>query len=84
MYNRQRLFPTYKLYMLEPLIETSKEVVLAVNTDKSMYTLLFRHQNAGKIRIMNIANRSLEKVAEFKYLGTTVTNQNLMHDEIKS
>jgi hypothetical protein len=45
--------------------------------------LLSRHQNAVQNRDMKIAKRSLENVSQFKCLGTTVTNQNLVQDEIK-
>jgi hypothetical protein len=33
---------------------------------------------------MRIVNRSFESVEEFKYLGTTLTNQNSIKEEIKS
>jgi hypothetical protein len=33
---------------------------------------------------MKIGNRPFEDVAEFKYLRTTLTDQNCMHKEIKS
>jgi hypothetical protein len=33
---------------------------------------------------IKIANRSFENVSQFKYLGMTVTNQNLIQEEIKS
>jgi hypothetical protein len=46
--------------------------------------LLSHHQNAGQNHDMKIANRSFKNVSQFKYLGMTVTNQNLTHEEIKS
>ena len=33
---------------------------------------------------MRIDNSSIERVEEFKYLGTTLTNQNSIQEEIKS
>jgi hypothetical protein len=45
--------------------------------------LVSRDQNAGQTREIKIGNRSFENVSQFKYLGTTVTNQNLIQEEIK-
>jgi hypothetical protein len=45
--------------------------------------LLSRHQNAGQNHNVKIGDRSVEYVAQFKYFGTTVTNQKLIHEEIK-
>jgi hypothetical protein len=42
-----------------------------------------RDQNAGQNREIKIGNRSFEYVSQFKYFGTTVTNQNLIQEEIK-
>src|SRR5215469_2692621 len=43
-----------------------------------------RDQNAGRIRSMKTDNSSIERVEEFKYLGTNLTNQNSTQEEIKS
>jgi hypothetical protein len=65
------------------LIDTSKEVGLEVNTEKTEYILLPHHQNAGQNHDIKIANRRFENVAQFRHLGTTVTNQNVIQEEIK-
>jgi nitrous oxidase accessory protein NosD len=39
--------------------------------------------NAGQNRDMKIANNSFENVAHFKYLGRTVTWENLIQEEIE-
>jgi hypothetical protein len=67
----------------ETLIDASKEVGLEINVDKTKYMLLSRHQNIGQNWEMKIANRSFENVSQLKYLGTTVTNQNMIQEEIE-
>jgi ribosomal protein S2 len=67
----------------ETLIDTSKKVDLEIKVKKTKYMLLSRHQNAGQNRGIKIANRSFQNVSQFKYLGTTVTNQNFIQKEIK-
>jgi hypothetical protein len=46
--------------------------------------IISRYPNSGQNQNIRIANESFEKVATFKYLGTILTNQNDIHDEIKS
>jgi hypothetical protein len=45
--------------------------------------LLSRPQNVGRNRDVKMTNRSFENVSQLKYLGTAVTNQNLIQEEIK-
>jgi hypothetical protein len=42
--------------------------------------LLFHHQNAGQNHDINTGNRFYGNVAQFKYLGTAGTNQNLIQE----
>jgi hypothetical protein len=59
------------------------EAGLEVNTEKTKYMLMSCHQNAGKNHEIKIANRSFANATQFKHLGTTVTDQNLILEEIK-
>jgi hypothetical protein len=45
--------------------------------------LLSYHQNVGQNHYVKTANKSFENVAQFIYLGMTVTNQNLIQEEIR-
>jgi hypothetical protein len=65
------------------IIDTSKEVGLQVNAEKTKSVLLSRYQNAGQYYDTNIANRSFGNVVEFKYLGKKVTNQNLIQGKLR-
>ena len=62
----------------------SKKIGLEVNADKTKYMIMSRDQNAGRSHSMKVGNSSFERVDEFKYLGSTLTNQNSIQEEIKS
>jgi hypothetical protein len=68
----------------EALLDASKEVGLAVNPEKTKYMLVLRSQKREQKRSVNIANRFFEGVTEFKYLGTTPTDKNCVHEEIRT
>ena len=70
--------------MRSALVVATKEIGLEVNADKTKYMVMSREQTAGLSRTMEVDNSSIERVEEFKYLGTTVTNQNSIQKEIKS
>ena len=46
--------------------------------------VMSRDQNAGRNHSVRIDNCTFERVEVFKYLGTTLTNQNSIAEEIKS
>jgi hypothetical protein len=68
----------------ETLLEASRDVGLEINAEKTQHMIKSRYPNSGQNQNIRIANESFENVATFKYLGTTQTNQNDVHDEIKS
>ena len=66
------------------MIVASKQIGLEVNGDRTKYMVMSWDKNAGRSDSIKIDNRSFERVEEFKYLGTTLTNQNSLQEEIKS
>jgi hypothetical protein len=61
---------------VEALVVAAKETGLEVNADKTKYMVRSRDRNAGRGHSVTIDNSSIKRVEEFKYLGTTLTDQN--------
>ena len=68
----------------EALVVAAKEIGLEVSGDKTKYMVMSRDQNAGRIHSVGTDNNTFERVEEFKYLRTTLKNQNPIAEEIKS
>jgi len=68
----------------EVLVVASKEIGLEVNADKTKCTVMSRDQNAGQSHNIKTDNSSFKRVEEFKCLGTPLTNQNSILEEIMS
>jgi hypothetical protein len=66
----------------EALVAASKEIGLEVNADKTKYMIMSRDRNAGRDDSGKIDNSSIERVEEFKYLGTMLTDQNSVQEEL--
>jgi hypothetical protein len=46
----------------EALLDASKEIGLEVNSEKTKYMFMSRHQTAGQSNYIRVANKSFEKV----------------------
>ena len=68
----------------EALVVATKEIGLEVNADKTKYMVMSGEQTAGLSHTMKVDNSSIERVEEFKYVGTTLTYQNSIQKEIKN
>ena len=68
----------------EALVAATREIGLEISADKPKYMVMSRDQNAGQNHSVRIDNSTYERVEEFKYLGTTLTIQNSIREEIKS
>ena len=72
------------IHTLKENAEAAREIGLEVSADKTKYMIMSRDQNAGRIHSVRMDNSTFERVEEFKYFGTTLTNQNAIQEEIKS
>jgi hypothetical protein len=68
----------------EALVIASKEIGLEANAEKTKYMVMSRDQNVGQNGYIQVGNESFETVEQCKYLGTTLTNQNSIYEEIKN
>ena len=66
------------------LVVASKETGLEVNADKIKYVVMSRDQNVGRSHSIKTDNSSFERVEQFNYLGTALTNQNYIQEEFKN
>jgi hypothetical protein len=65
----------------ETFLETSRDIGLEINAEKTKYMIMSCHPNSGQNQNIRVANESFENVAKFKYLGATLTNQNEIREE---
>jgi hypothetical protein len=68
----------------ETLLEASRDIGLEINAEKTKYMIMPRYSNSGENQNIRIVNESFEKVEKFKYLRTTLIDQNDIRDEMKS
>jgi len=65
----------------EPLEVASKEIGLNINAEQTKNMVMTRNQNVGQNHNINVDNGSFERVEEFTYLGTNLTDQNSISEE---
>ena len=58
----------------EALVVASKEIGLEVNADKTKCMIMSQDKNEGRSHSIKIDSSSFERLEEFKYLGTILTN----------
>ena len=65
------------------LLNACKDIGLAVNIGKTKYMEIGRHRGIIANAHFKIGSNSYENVETFKYLGSVLTNQNYIQEEIK-
>jgi hypothetical protein len=80
------LFSKRKSSIKKRNIELCWKAGVVANIEKTEYRSVFMslHQIAGQYRNINVSNKCFNNVTKLKYLELIVTNQNCIHEEIKS
>ena len=68
----------------EALVAAARETGLEVSADKTKYMVMSRDQKTGRNHSVRTDDSTLERVEEFKCLGTNLTYQSSIQEEIKS
>jgi hypothetical protein len=68
----------------EALEAASEENGPEVNADKAKYMVMSRDHSAVRGHNINIDDSSLERVEEFKYLGTTLLHQKSIQEKLRA
>ena len=68
----------------EALVAATREIGLEISADKIEYIVMSWDQNAGRNYSVRTDNSTFDREEVFKYLGTNLTHQNSIPEEIKS
>ena len=68
----------------EALVVTRKKTGLKENADKSKYIVMNRDENAGRSHNIKTDSISFERLEQFRYVRTNLTNQNSIQADNKS
>jgi hypothetical protein len=69
--------------MNDVLLNSSKDVGLAINIGKTKYKEVGRRRMLMTNELITVGSNSYEKVNIFNFLGSLLTNQNYIHVEIR-
>jgi hypothetical protein len=62
---------------IEALLDASKEIGLKVNSEKTKYMFMPRHQTAGQNNDIRVANKSFEKSGKVQVFGSNINGPEL-------
>jgi hypothetical protein len=61
----------------EAVLDASKEIGLEVNSEKTKYIFMSRHQNVGQSNYIREANKSFEKSGKVRVFGSNINEPEL-------